>query len=523
MVKEKSTKFSDRKARSPKTSVKHKNQKTKKPEEKIEQTSEKAPKCESCSFSKHYLTIGVVVAIIAIFLLVTNADKLFPSTDTASDDDTLVYVNGVAITKATVDAEIAKLPAFYQQLGEAELQSALLEQLVAKELILQEAKAKGITLTDAEVDEYIAEALVEAGLTMEDFEAQLSLNGQTIDDIKADLESTLIVNKLAEQEIQVEVTDEDVEAYFNENIDSLIQYHASHILVCWEGKTSCAQERTQEEAEAIVAEIQTKLDLGEDFASLAEEYSDGPSASTGGELGWFGQGQMVPEFEEATAALNVGEISEQVETDFGYHIVILNDKKDSLEDFEEELKATLENQALQTALEDYISDLEATATIEYVEQTADTTTDTTTIDTTTTDTTTTTQSTSTFTEKADAEICTEDGKPVVYLFTTTWCPHCTWIKDTFDSTVLEYVESGEIVAHHWEIDTGDDTLTEEVETEVPQEDLAVYQEFNPRGSIPTFVFGCKYSRIGNGYESAKDLAAEEAEFKQVIETLLEEV
>ena len=504
---------------------KHKSHKTKKqkPEEKTE-TSEKAPKCESCSFSKHYLTIGVVVAIIAIFLLVTNADKLFPGgDDVVSDDDALVYVNGVAITKATVTAEIAKLPEFYQQLGEEELQSALLEQLIAKELILQEAEAKGITLTNAEVDEYIAEALVEAGLTMEDFEAQLSLNGQTIDDIKADLESTLIVNNLAEQEGQVEVTDEDVEAYFNENSDSLIQYHASHILVCWEGKTSCTQERTQEEAEAIVAEIQTELDLGEDFASLAEEYSDGPSASVGGELGWFGQGQMVPEFEEATAALNVGEISEQVETDFGYHVIILNDKKDSFEDFEEELKETLENQELQTALEDYIAGLEATATIEYVEQTADTTTDTTTIDTTTATDTTQTTTSSTFSVKEDAEICTEDGKPVVYLFSTTWCPHCKWITETFESTAQEYVDSGDIVAYHWEIDINDDTMTAEEEGEVPQEHLAIYQEFNPRGSIPTFVFGCKYSRIGNGYESAGDLAAEEAEFRQVIETLLEEV
>ncbi len=513
MVKEKITK-------------KHKSHKTtKKPE--VELTSEKAPKCESCSFSKHYLTIGVVVAIIAIFLLVTNADKLFPGgDDVVPSDDALVYVNGVAITKATVTTEIAKLPEFYQQMGESELQSALLEQLIAKELILQEAEAKGITLTDAEVDEYIAEALVEAGLTMEDFEAQLSLNGQTIDDIKADLESTLIVNKLAEQEIQVEVTDEDIEAYFNENSASLIQYHASHILVCWEGKTSCTQERTQEEAEAIVAEIQTELDIGEDFASLAEEYSDGPSASVGGELGWFGQGQMVPEFEEATATLNVGEISEQVETDFGYHIIILNDKKDSFEDFEEELKETLENQELQTALEDYIGTLEATATIEYVEQTADTT-DTTTADTTTdtTDTTTTTQTTSssTFTVKEDAEICTEDGKPVVYLFSTTWCPHCKWITETFESTAQEYVDSGDIVAYHWEIDINDDTMTAEEEGEVPQEHLAIYQEFNPRGSIPTFVFGCKYSRVGNGYESAGDLAAEEAEFRQVIETLLEEV
>jgi len=117
-------------------------------------------------------------------------------------------------------------------------------------------------------------------------------------------------------------------------------------------------------------------------------------------------------------------------------------------------------------------------------------------------------------------VCTVDGKPVVYLFSTTWCGHCGWIKDTFDSTVKEYVDAGKIVAYHYQIDTGDDTLTEEVETSVPDSDMAVYGKFNPGGSIPTFVFGCKYYRIGNGFESQQDLAAEEAEFRKVIDDLL---
>lgn len=119
-------------------------------------------------------------------------------------------------------------------------------------------------------------------------------------------------------------------------------------------------------------------------------------------------------------------------------------------------------------------------------------------------------------------VCKEDGKPIIRLFSTTWCPHCQWIKDTFDSTVQEYVAAGKIVAYHWEIDIDDDTLTTEIETEVPQSELAIFEEFNPRRSIPTFVFGCKYYRIGNGYESQNDLEAEIGEFKAVIEALLQE-
>jgi len=123
-------------------------------------------------------------------------------------------------------------------------------------------------------------------------------------------------------------------------------------------------------------------------------------------------------------------------------------------------------------------------------------------------------------EMQDDELCAEDGKPLVILFSTTWCPHCKWITDTFESVVKEYVDQGLIAAYHWEIDINDDTLTEEIETVVNPDHMALYTKYNPKGSIPTFVFGCQYTRIGNGYESQDDLAAEEAEFRTVIEALV---
>jgi protein-disulfide isomerase/thiol-disulfide isomerase/thioredoxin len=123
----------------------------------------------------------------------------------------------------------------------------------------------------------------------------------------------------------------------------------------------------------------------------------------------------------------------------------------------------------------------------------------------------------------DNEVCTEDGKPVIRLFTTTWCPHCTWVGPAFDEVMKEYMDAGKIVAYHWEVDTGDNSLTDEVETEVPESELEVYSEFNPRGSIPTFVFGCKYYRIGTGYEVEDDLEAEANEFREILDTLIAEV
>jgi len=119
-------------------------------------------------------------------------------------------------------------------------------------------------------------------------------------------------------------------------------------------------------------------------------------------------------------------------------------------------------------------------------------------------------------------ICKKDGKPIVRLFATTWCPHCNWIKETFDKVMADYVKKGKIVAYHWQLDTGDNTLTKETETSVPAEEEAIYQEFNPQGSIPTFVFGCRYYRIGNAYEREGDSGKikEEKEFKELIDKLI---
>jgi thiol-disulfide isomerase/thioredoxin len=122
----------------------------------------------------------------------------------------------------------------------------------------------------------------------------------------------------------------------------------------------------------------------------------------------------------------------------------------------------------------------------------------------------------------EGSVETMGGKPVIRLFSTTWCPHCVWIKPTYDRVVKEYADAGKIVAYHWELDTLDDTLTPEVEGSVPQSEQAVFAKFNPRNSIPTFVFGGKYYRIGNGHESEQSLEKEETEFRAVIEQLIKE-
>ncbi|TPV95698.1 MAG: parvulin peptidyl-prolyl isomerase [Myxococcales bacterium FL481] len=96
---------------------------------------------------------------------------------------------------------------------------------------------------------------------------------------------------------------------------------ASHILLMYAGSMRSTASRSQDDAKAQIAEIQGKITAGEDFAVLAQAHSDCPSGQRGGDLGSFSRGQMVPEFDEAVFGMEVGAVSDVVETPFGYHLI----------------------------------------------------------------------------------------------------------------------------------------------------------------------------------------------------------
>ena len=138
------------------------------------------------------------------------------------------------------------------------------------------------------------------------------------------------------------VTNEALQAAYNEKFagaELSREFNASHILV-----------ETEHEAQALLDE----LEAGADFADLAKEKSTGPSGSNGGELGWFGAGMMVPSFEEAVVALEIGQISAPVPTQFGWHIIKLNDSRllaaPSLDEVREDLTEELEQQVIEKTL-----------------------------------------------------------------------------------------------------------------------------------------------------------------------------
>ena len=149
----------------------------------------------------------------------------------------------------------------------------------------------------------------------------------------------LIASEEMAQIADTAVTDEAVQTYFDENYlnaETGTEFNAAHILV-----------ETEEEAQSLVEEARG----GADFAALAEEHSTGPSGPSGGGLGWFSEGMMVEPFQEAVEAMEAGTISDPVQTQFGWHVIKLNETREQaapeLEDVRGEIVEALRQQAIE--------------------------------------------------------------------------------------------------------------------------------------------------------------------------------
>jgi thiol-disulfide isomerase/thioredoxin len=115
-------------------------------------------------------------------------------------------------------------------------------------------------------------------------------------------------------------------------------------------------------------------------------------------------------------------------------------------------------------------------------------------------------------------ICTVDGKPVVRMYSRSDCEHCMWSGPIFDKVVKDYVARDEVVAYHWVFDQKDDLLTEGIEGEIPEREMAVFFGAN-QSTVPYFSFGCRFTRSGNGYYVRNQPDLEEEEYRAVIEQL----
>ena len=276
--------------------------------------------------SKTYLWTAIIAAVAAAGFFFATA---------GSSAETIATVGGTKITKDDL----------YQSLVEMYGPDAT-ESLIADQIVEKEAAKEKVTVTDKEIQEEL-DATIESYGGEEAYTSALESSGMTEKDMKKDIKVYLQTVKLIES--RVTITDEEIETYFNENKETFAtaaQVEASHILV---------------DDEATAKEVAAKLADGGDFAELAKEYStDTASAENGGVLGYFGAGEMAEAFEKAAFAMKVGEISEPVKTDYGYHIIKVTGKKDAkeanLEDSTAEIKETLKQEGLSGAYTEWLEE-----------------------------------------------------------------------------------------------------------------------------------------------------------------------
>ena len=246
--------------------------------------------------------------------------------------DVVARVGSENITKATL---IERADAIRSQLGiqetSAEFYRKVLDELVGAELIYQAAVGKGMAPSDEELTSQL-NALKGQYPNEQEFTNGLTAQGLTLDRLKWMISKDISIGKYIETEVtpRVNVTEEAMRAFYAENSVQMKrpeQAKLSHILIQVQAGAA-ANVRAQAKTKA--EELHARIVAGEDFATLAGEFSDDPGSKTqGGSLSWVSRGQTVPAFEEAAFALMPGEMSGVVETQFGYHIIVLDERRPS--------------------------------------------------------------------------------------------------------------------------------------------------------------------------------------------------
>ena len=313
---------------------------------------------------------AVLILLLLLPALACTAQKA------GEDENAAASVNGVTIDRTRLEREMSRqeqqllMEGLTMEDSQREaFRSDVLDRLINQELILQESRRKGYTAAPAALEEQIG-AIRGQFPDQDSFIQALAQWSFTEESLAEEIARGLTIQSYIEAEIslQVSIGTGDALTYYQENPEQFArpeQLHARHILISLE---EAAAEEAEREARGRIEDIQQKLQAGGDFATLAEEYSEGPSAPRGGDLGYFGRGQMVPPFEEAVFALSVGEVSEIVRTAFGFHLIELVDRQPpgviAFEEIQSDLIDYLTQERLSASVDTLVDTLREGADIE---------------------------------------------------------------------------------------------------------------------------------------------------------------
>ncbi|WP_455539795.1 peptidylprolyl isomerase [Terrisporobacter sp.] len=300
------------------------------------------------------------------------------------EDKAVATVNGKEITLGNYEKLLAlnklSMESYYgsdiwstkvdgKKTYEDTLRDMVLENMISSEVIYQQAEKDKVAPTDKQVQEQI-NTFNKQTEKDEKYKKELEKMGIDEDFLKYQFSRDLASSNLqAKFEDDTKVSESEMKKYYEKNKADYYTdtVDASHILLKTiddKGKELSAEKK--KEAKKKAEEALAKIKAGEDFAKVAKEYSQDSTASNGGELGTFGKGQMVPEFEKVAFSMKPGQVSDIVKTQYGYHIIKVTKKVDKQQSFKE-VKSQIKSTLLSEKYTKYIEKLKKDSTIEKKE------------------------------------------------------------------------------------------------------------------------------------------------------------
>jgi peptidyl-prolyl cis-trans isomerase C len=295
------------------------------------------------------------VLLIAILGFVVNlpgiSRAIAEENQAPSPNPVIAVVNGTEITARQLEVSLESYTQEItmktgRQATEQELvqiKSTLMEELINQELLYQAARKQKTTINEEQYQARLSQ--VEKQMASDPrFSEEIKKTGYSMEDIQQQIRQHLVINQFVRETFldPAKASEAEVQAFYETHRKDFIrpeQVRVQHILI---KPAAPDDEKSKAAALKKIQDIQKKLDETKDFEALAREYSQCPSSKKGGDLGFFGRGEMTPPFEAAAFALGVNEISNIVETQFGYHLLKVTGKTAETSVSFEEVRADIE-------------------------------------------------------------------------------------------------------------------------------------------------------------------------------------
>ncbi len=320
-------------------------------------------------------TMRIVVTASVLIALLGFGIAMGAESAKDMDKKPAATVNGKAISKAQFDRQMNGVRQRLLQSGHLlsdvelrDVKNRVLESLIDRELLYQESQKRGFKGDAKAVDSQIAQ-FKQRFETPEAYEQALKSMNLTENAIREELLKNSAIDQLVQDRFSkgITVSEEESKAFYKERhelFERPERVHARHILVSVKPDASAEDKKA---ARKRIDDLKARVSKGEDFATLAQSQSDCPSKERGGDLGFFARGQMVKPFEEAAFALNPGAVSDVVETDFGYHLIQVIEKKPQetvpYEQVQPNIAEHLQKQKTQQKVEEFLTQAKKDAKI----------------------------------------------------------------------------------------------------------------------------------------------------------------